>query len=50
MANLDTLPIIDNFKTTLAQSWNGSTGIIYVNNVPAVTLPSGVKTYAVINP
>jgi len=50
MANLDKIPLIDGFETTLAQAYTGGLGTMYVNDTPAFTFPSGVKTYAVINP
>lgn len=50
MADLNTLPLEDDFDTTLSQAWDGSTGTVYVNNTPSFTFPSGVTTYIVVNP
>lgn len=50
MSNLTTIPAIDWFETTLAQSWNGAVGTVYVDSIPASTFPSGEKTYIVVNP
>lgn len=50
MTNLTTYPLEDWFETTLAQSWNGWTGTVYLNTAPSFTFPSGVKTYIVVNP
>lgn len=50
MTNLTTYPLQDWFETTLAQSWNGATGTVFLNTAPSFTFPSGVKTYIVVNP
>lgn len=50
MSDLTTYPLQDWFETTLAQSWNGWTGTVYLNTAPSFTFPSGVKTYIVVNP
>jgi len=50
MTNLTTYPLQDWFETSLAQSWNGATGTVFLNTAPSFTFPSGVKTYIVVNP
>ena len=50
MADLTTLPLQDNYQSTLSQSRNGATGTIYVNTVPSFTFPAGKKCYIVVNP
>ena len=50
MTNLTTYPLQDGFETSLAQSWNGATGTVFLNTAPSFTFPSGVKTYIVVNP
>lgn len=50
MTDLNVIPLEDNFHTTLAQSWDGSSGTVYVNDTPNFTFPSGVTTYIVVNP
>ena len=50
MADLNTLPLQDNFDTTLAQSWAGGAGTVYLNTTPSFTFPAGVTTYIVVNP
>lgn len=50
MADITKYPLIDKFETTLAQSWDGSTGDVYLNTLPTFTFPSGVTTYIVVNP
>jgi hypothetical protein len=40
MADLTTLPLQDNYQSTLAQAWNGATGSVYVNSVPSFTFPA----------
>lgn len=48
--DLVTLPLEDNFKTTLAQSWNWATWTVYVADTPNFTFPSWVTTYIVADP
>lgn len=50
MTNLTSYPLQDWFETTLAQSWNGAVGTVYLNTAPSFTFPSGVTTYIVVNP
>jgi len=50
MADLTTLPLQDNYQSTLSQSRNGATGTIYVNTAPSFTFPAGKKCYIVVNP
>lgn len=50
MADLTTLPLQDNYKSTLSQSRNGAVGTIYVNTAPSFTFPAGKKCYIVVNP
>ena len=50
MSNITAYPLQDWFETTLAQSWNGAIGTVYLNTAPSFTFPSGVKTYIVVNP
>jgi len=50
MSNITAYPLQDWFETTLAQSWNGATGTVYLNTAPSFTFPVGVKTYIVVNP
>ncbi len=50
MSNLTSYPLQDGFETTLAQSWNGSTGTVYLTTSPSFTFPSGVTTYIVVDP
>lgn len=50
MSNITAYPLQDWFETTLAQSWAGGTGTVYLNTAPSFTFPSGVKTYIVVNP
>lgn len=50
MANLNKIPLIDWFETTLSQPWNGWLGTVNLNDTPAFTFPSGVTTYIVVNP
>jgi hypothetical protein len=50
MSNLDKIPLIDGFETTLSQQYTGGEGDMYVDDVPNFTFPSGVTTYVVVNP
>lgn len=50
MADLTTLPLQDNYQSTLAQAWNGATGSVYVNSVPSFTFPAWKKCYIVVDP
>ncbi len=50
MSNLENIPLIDWFETTLAQAWDWLVGTMYVNDIPSFTFPSGVTTYVVVNP
>ena len=47
MADLSRLPIVDGFETTLAQSWDGATGTVYLNDTPTVTLGSNTTCITV---
>ena len=48
--DLTTIPLEDNFKTSLSQSWAGWTWTMYVASTPSFTFPSGQTTYVVVNP
>lgn len=50
MSDLNKIPLIDFFETTLAQQYTGWLGAVYLNEVPNFTFPSGVTCYMVINP
>lgn len=50
MADLNKIPLIDFFETTLAQPWDWNTGTVYLNDTPAFTFPSWVTTYVVVEP
>lgn len=50
MTNLSKYPLEDNFKTSLTQSWDWSTGAVNVATVPTFTFPSWITTYIVVNP
>lgn len=50
MAELTRIPLIDGFETELAQQYTGGLGTVYLNDTPAFTFPSGVRTYMTINP
>lgn len=50
MADLTTIPLQDNYQSTLSQAWNGAVGTIYVNTAPSFTFPAGKKCYIVVNP
>jgi len=50
MWNLTRLPLIDDFKTTLTQSWNGSTGSMSVSSTPTFTFPAWQTTCVIVNP
>lgn len=41
---------LDNYRSTLSQSYNWGAGSIYVNTVPNVTFPIGKKVLLTINP
>lgn len=41
---------LDNYKSTLSQSYNWWAGSIYVNNVPSVSFPTGKKVLLTIEP
>ena len=48
MTDLNTIPAIDGYESTLAQSWDGATGLIYVNAVPDITLGAGKSFYVTV--
>jgi hypothetical protein len=50
MSDLNKIPLIDFFETTLAQQYTGGLGTVYLNEVPTFTFPSGVTCYMVVNP
>ena len=53
---LKTLPLLDNFETTLSQEWNGQVGKMKVDDLPAITVDEagkfvwGFSTYVIVNP
>lgn len=49
MSQLTTLPLQDNYRTTLSQARDGNTWTVYVNTVPSFTFPAGVKTYICVD-
>lgn len=50
MSQLTNIPLQDNYRSTLSQSWDGNTWTIYVNTAPSFTFPSWVKTYICVDP
>lgn len=50
MSQLTNIPLQDNYKSTLSQSWDGNTWTIHVNTPPSFTFPSWVKTYICVDP
>jgi hypothetical protein len=50
MSDLLTIPLQDDFQTTLQSTWSGGTGSVTVNSVPTATMPSGKYSYIVVNP
>ena len=50
MSNIINIPLEDNFKTSLSQSWTWWVGTVNVVGTPNFTFPSGVTTYIVVNP
>ena len=50
MSQLTNIPLQDNYRSTLSQTWDGNTWTIYVNTVPSFTFPSWVKTYICVDP
>lgn len=50
MADLLTIPMEDDFETTLSALWNWSTGSMPVNSLPSGTIPAGKYSYVVVNP
>lgn len=50
MTNLSTLPINDDFETTLSSSWNGAVGTVSVNDTPTGSMPASTYSYIVVNP
>lgn len=50
MANLTSIPAIDDFETQLSSSYNWWTGTINATSVPSWTIESGETSYLVINP
>ena len=49
MTNLSTLPINDDFETTLSASWNGAVGTVSVNDTPGGSMPASTYSYIVVN-
>lgn len=45
-----TIPLEDNYNSTLSQAWNGAVGTVYVNATPTFTFPSTRKCYIVVDP
>ena len=50
MSNLLTIPLQDDFETTLSSLWNGWVWTVNVNSTPAGTMPTGKFSYIVVNP
>lgn len=50
MSNLNTLPLIDDYETTLSKERTGWVWTIFVKSVPWFTFPSWVTTYVVVDP
>lgn len=50
MSNLNGIPSADYFETTLANTWNWTTGTVYVDEVPSASIPVGEYSYIVVNP
>jgi len=50
MSDLLTIPLQDDYQTTLQSTWSGGTGSVTVNSVPTATMPSGKYSYIVVNP
>ena len=50
MSNLNGIPSADYFETTLANTWNWTTGTVYVDEVPSASMPVGEYSYIVVNP
>ena len=50
LADLNVIPLADNFNTSLSQSLNTSDLTINVNDTGDWTFPSGVTTFIVIDP
>ncbi len=53
---LNTIPLLDNFETTLAQEWDGQVGKMKVNELPNIPVNnngkfrSGMTTFVIVNP
>lgn len=50
MSNLVTIPIEDDFETTLSSVWTGGTGTVNVNSTPSGSMPVGQFSYIVVDP
>jgi hypothetical protein len=50
MTNLLTIPMEDDFETTLSGSWSWGTGAVSVNDTPTGTIPSWQYSYIVVSP
>lgn len=50
MSDINKIPLIDSFETTLAQQYTWWLGTVHLNEVPTFTFPSWVTCYMVINP
>ena len=50
MSNLVTIPIEDDFETTLSSVWSGWTGVMNVNSTPDGTMPASQFSYIVVDP
>lgn len=47
---LATIPLEDNYNTTLAQERDGAVGTVYVNTAPTFTFPATRKSYITVDP
>lgn len=50
MSDLLTIPMQDDYETTLSSTWNGAVWTMSVNTTPAGTIPVGKYSYIVVNP
>ena len=50
MTNIDLYPLQDNYESKLSQPYDGTSSVIYVDSIPAATLPWWAKVLFTINP
>ena len=50
MTDLTTIPMQDDYESTLSSTWNGAVGTVNVNADPDGTIPTGKFSYIVVNP